>query len=268
MTLSEMLLRGLFDPASALAVIWRRVPLGSIELRSKFDAVARPPYAYGIVKGAKLAKALKIGKISVIEFGVAGGKGLLQMEKTAAEVSQWLDMEIEVYGFDRAEGLPMPRDYRDLPHHWTHHSRSRSFKMDPNLLRAKLKSAQLVLGEVEETATTFYEKYRPAPIAFVAFDLDLYSSTVAALKIFETQQSNILPRVIGYFDDIVSDDDQLYNEFTGPLLGIREFNDQHPSMKLCKINGLHSARYRKSSWSEGVYVMHSFAHPLYNCDLR
>lgn len=268
MTLSEKLLRGVFDPASALAIMWRKVPLGSIELRCKFDAVDRPPYAFGILKGAKLAKALKIGKISVIEFGVAAGAGLLQVEKTAAEVSRWLGVEIEVYGFDRAEGLPTPRDYRDLPHHWTHHSRVHAFKMDPRQLRAKLKSAQLVLGEVEETVKTFNEKYHPAPIAFVAFDLDLYSSTVAALKIFETEHANTLPRVIGYFDDMVSDDDQFYNEFTGPLLAIKEFNDRHPSMKLCKINGLYSARYRKSSWSEGVYVMHSFEHPLYNCDLR
>jgi hypothetical protein len=268
MSFSEMLLRGVFDPASTLATIWRKVPLGSIELRCKFDAVEKPQYAFGVITAAKLARSLKIGKISVIEFGVGAGAGLLQMEKIAADVSRRLGIEIEVYGFDRAEGLPMPRDYRDVPYHWTHHSEVHDFRMSPQHLRAKLKSAQLVLGDVEETVATFYEKYRPAPIAFVAFDLDLYSSTAAALKIFETEQSSTLPRVITYFDDTVSAGDEMYNEFTGGLLGIREFNDRHPSMKLCKINGLYSTRYRKSSWSDAVYVMHSFAHPLYDHDAR
>jgi len=108
----------------------------------------------------------------------------------------------------------------------------------------------------------------PAPIGFVAFDLDLYSSTMAALKIFDTEESNILPRVISYFDDTISDGQEMYNDFTGELLAIREFNDNHSTMKLSKMNGLFSTRYRKSSWSECVYVMHSFAHPFYDLPLR
>jgi hypothetical protein len=190
------------------------------------------------------------------------------MEKIAGQVSRFLDVQIDVYGFDRAAGLPMPRDHRDMPYHWTYKSKIRDFRMDPQQLRAKLRSAQLVLGEVEETVTTFYKTYMPAPIAFVVFDLDLYSSTMAALKIFETEESNILPRVITYFDDTIADGLEMYNDFTGELLAIREFNDCHSSMKLSKINGLSSTRYCKSSWSECIYVMHSFAHPLYGLSLR
>src|ERR1700722_8851083 len=43
----------------------------------------RPHYAYIMFEGAKLAKSLGHSKISTVEFGVAGGAGLLAMERLA-----------------------------------------------------------------------------------------------------------------------------------------------------------------------------------------
>ena len=83
----------------------------------------------------------------------------------------------------------------------------------------------LCLGDIRYTVPTFVEKFVPAPIGFVAVDLDYYSSTVDALKVFDLPESYMLPRVLCYFDDIVGEDHVLQNEFVGELLAIREFND-------------------------------------------
>src|SRR5262245_56689938 len=64
-------------------------------------------------------------------------------------------------------------------------------------------------------------------------DLDFYSSTKAALGLFEADEKYILPRVFNYFDDIVGSEIELYNDFTGERLAINEFNAAHAQMKLC-----------------------------------
>jgi hypothetical protein len=55
------------------------------------------------------------------------------------------------------------------------------YKMDPEKPIKLLKKAHLVLGLVEETIVAFINS-RPAPIAFIAFDLDYYTSTISAFK--------------------------------------------------------------------------------------
>ena len=68
--------------------------------------------------------------ISVIEFGVAGGRGLLNIEEHVKEIERSTGVSISIYGFDSGEGLPEPTDFRDLPYRF----KARSFVMD----RAKL----------------------------------------------------------------------------------------------------------------------------------
>src|SRR6266851_7746170 len=60
----------------------------------------RPHYAYCVYQAAVLAKRLGYPRISVIEFGVAGGNGLVNLEWHAREISRWLSIGIDVYGFD------------------------------------------------------------------------------------------------------------------------------------------------------------------------
>lgn len=183
------------------------------------------------------------------------------MEKMAQEVSRELGVEIEVYGFDRGRGLPAPRDFRDIPYMW----KEGDYRMNFNWLKQKLKRAQLVIGEVKNTVPVFTKKYRPAPIGFVAFDLDFYSSTKEALKIFYAEHQFLLPRIICYFDDVLELDGLgLFNEYIGELAAIREFNDDSRGMKLCKINGLSEGRYFRATWPEATYALHLFNHKLYN----
>jgi hypothetical protein len=84
----------------------------------EINALKRIPYAYICFNAAKLAKKLGYKKISVIEYGVGEGSGLLSLEKYTEEIEKILGVQIDIYGFDTGQGLPKPVDYRDLPYHW------------------------------------------------------------------------------------------------------------------------------------------------------
>jgi hypothetical protein len=229
----------------------RRLDLGLIE---------RPHYGHCMLHAALLARKLGHGRVASIEFGVAGGNGLLAMERHAELVRAETGVEVAVYGFDTGTGMPPPKDYRDMPYLW----QPGYFRMDVPKLRARLKSARLILGPVEETVGRFAAREDPPPIGFVAFDLDYYSSTAAALRIFDEGHSHLLPRVACYFDDTVGDIDWAYNEFTGELLAVGEFNAAHEDRKIAQVRGLrwfpgHIPRH----WHEQIFVAHLFAHPDY-----
>ena len=79
----------------------------------------RPNYVWGVLQGVNLAKALDLKRISVLEFGVAGGNGLVALEKIAEKIEPIYDVEIDVYGFDTGIGLPkLIDDFRDEPHYY------------------------------------------------------------------------------------------------------------------------------------------------------
>jgi len=219
----------------------------------------RPSYVWGVIQGAALARVLKIPKISVIEFGVAGGCGLVALEGIAKAVTKMTDIKIDVVGFDTGVGLPKPEDFRDQPNMWF----EGQLPMDRARLDSTLRLASLRLGPVKETIPSFIRS-NPAAIAFAAFDLDLYSSTRDALTLFQADYRYLLPRVITYFDDIFG---HTYNEFCGERLAIREFNENHCNRKLCRIHGLR--RFVEGcpptdAWPDGMYFAHLFEHPLYN----
>ena len=46
----------------------------------------KPSYAWGVVHGAHLASRLDVKKISILEFGVAGGNGLVTLENVGKKV--------------------------------------------------------------------------------------------------------------------------------------------------------------------------------------
>jgi hypothetical protein len=223
----------------------------------------RPHYAYCLAHGAKLAKVLGYDRISVVEFGVAGGNGLLNLELHARKISEELGITIEVYGFDTGKGLPaINDDYRDMPYIW----KPGFYQMDYEKLTKRLHSAKLVIGDVRETVKDFFEKYNPAPIAAVMFDMDLYSSTSAALKMFEADDTKLLPRIFTYFDDIglsIESSSGCFNDFTGERLAINEFNNSHETKKICPQYALLTDDY-VDNWKHLVFVVHSFKHKDYN----
>lgn len=185
---------------------------GSYEQALKVGVVNRPGYGYPnygycVYNAAILAKKLGYKRISVLEFGVANGKGLIELEYHALQVSKIFGVDIEIYGFDTGEGLPDPQDYRDLPHHW----KKGFFKMDVPGLKSKLKKAKLVLGNINLTSKSFFDEYNPAPIGAIAYDFDFYSSTVTALKMLEAGEKYYLPRVFCYFETLR---DQKLNSIT------------------------------------------------------
>jgi hypothetical protein len=226
-------------------------------LQDKF-AAQRAWYTWGVLQGARLAKVLGIDHVSVIEFGVAGGNGLVSLERIAEKVGGVFGVTIDAYGFDSGGGLPKPQDYRDCPNLFS----PGHYPMDEEKLRKRLHSARLVLGLVEDTVSEFIAS-RPAPVAFISFDLDYYSSTMQAFKLLEAAPALLLPRVYCYFDDIMG---FTYSDYNGERLAIMEFNASHGSRKISPIYGLKyflSAPHAQSDWAEMFYMVHIFDHELY-----
>ena len=234
-----------------------------METRVKFDIWPRPHYAFGVYSAARLARSLGLPGISVAEFGVAGGRGLLALERASRKIGKALKMRIDVFGFDSGIGMPNAEDYRDLPHVWS----TGFYAMDVNALTPKLSSAQLVLGNVGETVVDWTRRDDLLPIGFIALDLDYYSSTIQALRIFDGVAETRLPRVICYLDDIMWPEYAYHNDFVGELAAVREFNQQHVDRKLCPIHLLRNMRIVPRPWNDQMYVMHDFAHPLYGVNI-
>ncbi len=228
-------------------------------IRLEFDALTRPNYGFCIYNAAQLAKSLGIKRISIIEFGVAGGNGLVNLEQHAEEISKALDIEFEIYGFDMGSGLPKPMGFRDMPYMWA----EGYYKMDLNSLKSRLKFSKLIIGNVKKTCSTFHEEYSPAPIGCVMFDLDYYSSTIDSFNIFNTHVNNYLPRIYCYFDDIASNGLRAMNSHVGVLRAIEEFNETNTSRKIARIEGLSTTRKIKSTWHNHIFVLHDFNHPDY-----
>lgn len=94
---------------------------------------------------------------------------------------------------------------------------------------------------MEQTAPEFL-KTLDAPIGFVVFDLDYYSSTKAAMQIFTGTPARYLPLVTIYVDDIYS---ELHNSSCGELLAIEEFNSEHEMRKIERFALLENTRVFK-----------------------
>ena len=158
----------------------------------------RPAYTWSILDAAATAQSLDIERISVLELGVAGGGGLLALEAAAEGAETLLSTRIDVYGFDTGGGLPVALDARDAPFA----IQQGDFAMDEAKLRSRLRRARLLIGDVKETVHEFLSE-EPAPIGFISFDLDYYSSTMDSFALLETDSPRLLPRVMCCFDDVL-----------------------------------------------------------------
>jgi hypothetical protein len=227
--------------------------------RLRIGLFPRNHYAYLVKNAAELARALGLERVSVIEFGVAGGNGLIEMERCAEAFGRSIGIEIEVYGFDAGSGMPAPIDYRDCPHVW----QTGFYEMDEAALRSRLKTARLYIGDVGETVKKLATD-RPAPVGGISFDLDYYSSTVKAFEIFDLPSEFRLPRVHLYFDDILGSSLDAMCEGTGELLAIEEFNQAGRKRGIYPDRSIiRSHQKRWLHFKEQIYVMHDFEHPSY-----
>jgi len=221
-------------------------------------------YAHGLLCSAKQAKEKGYERISTIEFGVASGRGLINLERYAKEISRLIGIGIDVYGFDSGGGLFAPSDYRDCPQIWI----EGEYKMDIAALKEKLYNANLIIGDICETTKTFLEKYNPAPIAFISIDVDHYKPCVAILDMLLGDDKYFIPMPLIYFDDIP---DQV--QFQGEYLAIKEFNAKSEFIKISpEYSGFNTLFYHSendmSVWKQPNVVsrikyLHRFKHPKY-----
>jgi len=221
-----------------------------LETRSLWDAAERPQYLFGVLRAAAQAKREGKPSVSVIEFGVAEGYGLLALQAHAAAVGKEAGINIEVYGFDSGLGLPEAcGDYRDHPDIW----QPGDFQMNCDELRQQLsKDTRLVLGSIEHTVL---QEELTSPIGFIAFDLDFYSSTVHALRLFSRKDVSFLNRVGAYFDDI---NDSHNHRFAGELLAIEEFNNTSESFRIDRRRGIRQGRpFPEAGWLERMFIVHN-----------
>jgi hypothetical protein len=264
MTSHAALLRALLQPHVIVRAIIRSLSLGSLEFRLAMQALEKAQYAFGIRQAIYLASRLKHSRVAVIEFGVGAGGGLKLMEQYAAELGRVYGVSVEVYGFDLGCGLPPSSDYRNLPYVW----QAGDYAMQIQQVQQELKTARLLIGDVRETIPRFIQS-SPAPVGFISFDLDYYSSTIAAFSIFNSPDELLLPRVLCYFDDVASDERQMHCEYAGELLAISEFNRQAASCHKLSHTYIHSPSLKlPGPWLDQLWVYHRFSHPEYNTYIR
>ncbi|HVA59295.1 MAG TPA: hypothetical protein VNG13_02015 [Mycobacteriales bacterium] len=220
---------------------------------------SRPAYLWGVLHAARLASALGLASVSAVEFGVAGGNGLIALEWAADAAERLFPVRVDVFGFDIGTGMPPPQDARDLP--WA--IEPGILPMDEPELRARLRRAELVIGRVEDTLGGWLSR-EPPPVGFAAFDLDLYTATRAALTVFEAPAERLLPRVACYFDDIFG---YGWSDFAGERAAIIDFNDTHGHRKIGPLHGLKyelPAEEYHRAWPEQIYLAHIFDSARYS----
>lgn len=240
----------------AAAVKW----FGSARARERFGLLtARPMYAYGLFRAADLARWCGLRRVTAVEFGVATGTGLLAMVEAAGHVRRETGVEVRVVGFDTAAGLPPPTDHRDHPELW---SEGDFAMVNHDELRARLAGrAELVIGDIAETVGPFRQSLAPdAPLGFVSIDVDLYSSTVSALRVFEAADPSLyLPAVSVYLDDVAM---FTANRWCGELAAVEEFNAAHELRKFDVDRALPGRRpWPHLNWYARMRVLHVLDHP-------
>ncbi len=229
---------------------------GSFKKKIAYDLVIRPQHAFGILKAAEQAKMHSLNAITIIEFGVANGAGLMNMIKIAEKVTKVTGIKINIYGFDTGLGMPPPKDYRDHPEYYN----TGDFPMNKNLLEEKINGkATLIYGSIKETINAFSKTITSkAPIGFVSVDVDYYSSSKEVLNLFTTESFRFLPLTYVYFDDIFMPH---HNNKCGELLSIKEFNSINSYRNLSYHPFFQNERiFKNANWVKQLFYLHVLDH--------
>ncbi len=230
--------------------------LGGVRAKIAFDLLVRRQHAYGLLKAADDARARGLRRVTVVELGVASGTGLLNLCELSARIGEETGVEFRVAGFDSGEGMPQPTDYRDHPEIY----KEGWFPMNRAALERSLPAnAELHLGPVAETIPSFVETLGPAaPLGFATVDVDLYSSSRDALRLFDGRPEAYLPCLPVYVDDLAL---STHTRFAGELLAIREFNEAHELRKLDWDWNLANSRvFKRAEWLTHMFKLHVLDH--------
>jgi hypothetical protein len=231
---------------------------GSFRQKIDFDLVLRSQHAFALLKAADDAARYGKKRVTVIEFGVANGAGLFNMQVIAKKITKSTGISFDIYGFDTAEGMPPPESYKDHPDLY----REGDFPMDFKKLQKALDSnTRLIIGPIQETIKKFIEKdFDDSPIAFISIDVDYYSSTVESLKVLEMVSTQYLPRVTIYLDDLQDDS---HNSWCGESAAIHEFTENHEFIKIERHRFLRGYRiFKNARWIDHMFFAHILDHPI------
>ncbi|MBB5936522.1 hypothetical protein [Streptomyces zagrosensis] len=237
----------------------RRLPGVSDDTAYRFGLVKRPHYAYGVRRATELAARLGHRGVTVVEFGVAGGNGLLALAEHARYYAAATGVAVRVVGFDGGHGMPPAKDPRDLPYLFG----PGFYTMDEERLRSRLGAAELLIGDLKVALPDYLRSrgdvLREHPVGFVSLDLDYCSSTTTALNLFRgPRHEHLLPRVTCYLDDLPGTIEQI-----GEAAAIADFNAAHPDWPIGRALGLRAFTPLDPPWADQIYVHHRFDHPDY-----
>jgi hypothetical protein len=233
---------------------------GSYRTKIDFDLVIRPQHAYSLLSIADQAKSLGHDRVSVFEFGVAAGSGLINLQEIAKKITQSTGIKFDIYGFDTGAGMPPPQSYKDHPEIY----QAGDFPMDFDKLSPLLdQNTKLVIGPIAESMKTFLAMdFSKAPIGFISIDVDYYSSTVDALKLLTHSPENMLPQVMIYLDDL---EYPSHNSWCGEQAAVHEFTAEHPMRPIEKHPFLRSYRiFKNARWIDHMYQCHVLDHAIRN----
>ncbi|MBB4611577.1 hypothetical protein [Sphingomonas yabuuchiae] len=240
---------------------------GSITRKIDYDLVPRQPYAFGLQQAfafaAKERERLGIKRLVFIEFGVASGAGLMNLCRVGAALGRHHDMPFRCIGFDAGSGMPAPVDYRDHPEKYL------DGDFEPHdqaaLDRALPSNASVLYGPITERLSDLRDILEPGDfIGFVSIDVDYWSSTTDALRLFDADDFPFLPRLPVYLDDVNNID---HHQFAGELLAVDEFNRDRLHRKVVKMNGLRNWRlFKNALWLDQMYWMLDLQHPYFTRD--
>ncbi|WP_033958999.1 hypothetical protein [Psychroserpens jangbogonensis] len=236
---------------------------GSFRKKVAYDLVIRPQHAFGLLNAADQAKLRGFNEITIIEFGVANGAGLMNLIAIANKVTKETGVKIHIYGFDTGEGMPEPIDYRDHPEYYN----TGDFPMNKDLLEEKIKGkATIIYGPIKEKVSHFITNIsKNAPIGFVSIDVDYYSSTKEVLELLKAEATCFLPLTYVYLDDIFMSH---HNEKCGEMLAVSEFNEEQPRRQLSYHRFFENQRiFKNANWVKQLYYFHVLDHP-YRSDLK
>jgi hypothetical protein len=222
------------------------------------DLWHRAWYAFPLITAVAQAERLGLRELTVVEMGVWLGEGLLNLASLCEMITHCTGMEIKVIGFDTGTGLPSVADYRDHPELWY---TGELASPDMELLKEKLpKNCELIIGDISETIDKLTTSLSPtSPLAFMALDVDTYSSSVDALRVFrEVDASCLLPATPIYVDD--SYINIMQNEFCGEGLAIGEFNAEMSRRKI--LQKIVRTNRPQMPWHHAMYFCQVFDHPV------
>jgi hypothetical protein len=230
---------------------------GDFRTRERYGLISRASYMYGMLRAADVAKYFGKKQVTVVEFGVASGAGLLNMISLAPTIEKETGVKLHIFGFDTGYGLPTVQGYKDHPELWN----PGDFAMeDRDSLARKLDGrAEIIWGDIAATIGPFMDAIDPtAPLGFTSVDVDIYSATKAALHALTSRPEKYNPAVSMYFDDVSF---FFANEWAGALAAIAEFNEDHEHRKIgrdCSLPGLRPVK--AESWYSHMYVCHVLDH--------